>query len=79
MDELENTESIGFVISVFSIACFTMTTEEIRIGPIGEEGGKDRFPFGMRVLAVDDDPICLTVLDNLLRKCHYQGLSFFFF
>ncbi|MED6135660.1 hypothetical protein PIB30_048759 [Stylosanthes scabra] len=32
----------------------------------------DRFPVGMRVLAVDDDPTCLKVLENLLRKCQYH-------
>ncbi|GAV79977.1 Response_reg domain-containing protein/Myb_DNA-binding domain-containing protein [Cephalotus follicularis] len=37
-----------------------------------EDGYMDRFPIGMRVLAVDDDPICLKLLDNLLRKCQYQ-------
>ncbi|XP_014496227.1 two-component response regulator ARR12 [Vigna radiata var. radiata] len=37
-----------------------------------EDGGGDRFPVGMRVLAVDDDPLCLKVLENLLRKCQYQ-------
>ncbi|KAJ1440123.1 Signal transduction response regulator, receiver domain [Sesbania bispinosa] len=42
-------------------------------GHLGEEDGAcDRFPVGMRVLAVDDDPICLKVLENLLRKCQYQ-------
>ncbi|KAK8482598.1 hypothetical protein V6N11_066260 [Hibiscus sabdariffa] len=41
-------------------------------GSNGEDGGKDRFPIGMRVLAVDDDPICLKVLENLLRKCQYH-------
>ncbi|XP_022750217.1 two-component response regulator ORR24-like [Durio zibethinus] len=49
-----------------------MTMEEKMGGSIGEDGGKDRFPVGMRVLAVDDDPICLKVLENLLRKCQYQ-------
>lgn len=34
----------------------------------------DRFPVGMRVLAVDDDPTCLKVLESLLRKCQYQGI-----
>ncbi|KAI3823947.1 hypothetical protein L1987_05393 [Smallanthus sonchifolius] len=29
--------------------------------------------LGMRVLAVDDDPTCLKLLDCLLRKCQYQG------
>ncbi|KAL2322116.1 hypothetical protein Fmac_026495 [Flemingia macrophylla] len=37
-----------------------------------EDGGNDPFPLGMRILAVDDDPICLKVLDNLLRKCQYH-------
>ncbi|XP_059642589.1 two-component response regulator ARR12-like [Cornus florida] len=32
----------------------------------------DQFPVGMRVLAVDDDPICLKLLDTLLRKCNYH-------
>ncbi|XP_022754525.1 two-component response regulator ORR24-like [Durio zibethinus] len=49
-----------------------MTMEERMGGYNGEDGGKDRFPVGMRVLAVDDDPICLKVLENLLRKCQYQ-------
>ncbi|KAE9604525.1 putative response regulator and transcription factor RR-B-type family [Lupinus albus] len=37
-----------------------------------EEGASDPFPVGMRVLAVDDDPTCLRVLETLLRKCHYH-------
>ncbi|KAE8714005.1 Two-component response regulator ARR12 [Hibiscus syriacus] len=49
-----------------------MTMEEKMGGSHGEDGGKDRFPIGMRVLAVDDDPICLKVLENLLRKCQYH-------
>lgn len=36
---------------------------------------KDEFPVGMRVLAVDDDPTCLKVLENLLVRCQYNGLS----
>ncbi|XP_057507420.1 two-component response regulator ORR24-like isoform X1 [Actinidia eriantha] len=49
-----------------------MTVEEIR-GRLG--GETDRFPVGMRVLAVDDDPTCLIILDGLLRKCQYQVTS----
>ncbi|KAK9043965.1 hypothetical protein V6N11_072288 [Hibiscus sabdariffa] len=49
-----------------------MTMEENMGGSTFEDGGKDRFPVGMRVLAVDDDPICLKVLENLLRKCQYE-------
>lgn len=52
-----------------------MTVEEIRGNMSGGERGNnyDNFPIGMRVLAVDDDPICLKLLDGLLRKCQYQG------
>nr|QUV77618.1 two-component response regulator ARR0 [Lilium lancifolium] len=32
----------------------------------------DQFPVGMRVLAVDDDPVCLRLLDTLLRRCQYD-------
>ncbi|KDP33534.1 hypothetical protein JCGZ_07105 [Jatropha curcas] len=37
---------------------------------IGE--AKDQFPIGMRVLAVDDDPTCLLLLETLLRRCQYH-------
>lgn len=52
-----------------------MTVEEIRGNMGGGERGNnyDNFPIGLRVLAVDDDPICLKLLDGLLRKCQYQG------
>ncbi|KAL5573064.1 hypothetical protein UlMin_022661 [Ulmus minor] len=33
---------------------------------------RDQFPVGMRVLAVDDDPTCLLLLETLLRRCQYQ-------
>ncbi|XVF35522.1 hypothetical protein REPUB_Repub18cG0153200 [Reevesia pubescens] len=49
-----------------------MTMEEKIGGSNGEDGGRDLFPVGMRVLAVDDDPICLKVLETLLRKCEYH-------
>ncbi|XP_073098476.1 two-component response regulator ORR22 isoform X2 [Elaeis guineensis] len=49
-----------------------MTVEE-RKGSMGREGApKDQFPVGMRVLAVDDDPTCLKLLEILLRRCQYQ-------
>ncbi|CAM8969468.1 unnamed protein product [Rhodiola kirilowii] len=32
----------------------------------------DQFPAGMRVLAVDDDPTCLLLLERLLRRCKYN-------
>ncbi|KAE8654581.1 Two-component response regulator ARR10 [Hibiscus syriacus] len=49
-----------------------MTMEEKMGVSSREDDGKDQFPNGMRVLAVDDDPICVEVLENLLRKCRYQ-------
>lgn len=37
-------------------------------------GGKpEQFPEGLRVLVVDDDIICLRVVEQMLRKCMYQG------
>ncbi|KAK1417181.1 hypothetical protein QVD17_26304 [Tagetes erecta] len=45
-----------------------MTVEEMK----GYNNEIDKFPIGMRVLAVDDDPTCLKLLDCLLRKCQYQ-------
>lgn len=49
-----------------------MTVEDHRAAMMSEEARYDKFPVGMRVLAVDDDPICLKLLDTLLRKCQYQ-------
>ncbi|KAF5748135.1 putative two-component system sensor histidine kinase/response regulator [Tripterygium wilfordii] len=43
-----------------------MTVEQV----VGD--GRDQFPIGMRVLAVDDDPTCLLLLDTLLRRCQYH-------
>ncbi len=34
----------------------------------------DEFPAGMRVLVVDDDPICLMVLERMLHRCSYRGI-----
>lgn len=53
-----------------------MTVEGHSVAVVGDDGATDHFPVGMRVLAVDDDPICLKVLESLLRKCQYHGLFF---
>ncbi|KAJ8753262.1 hypothetical protein K2173_017880 [Erythroxylum novogranatense] len=45
-----------------------MNAKDITDGVANE----DRFPEVLRVLAVDDDPICLEVLEKMLRKCQYQ-------
>ncbi|XP_062228267.1 two-component response regulator ORR22-like [Phragmites australis] len=44
--------------------------EEKKGDVMGRERGQ--FPVGMRVLAVDDDPVCLKVLETLLRRCQYH-------
>nr|CAD1831933.1 unnamed protein product [Ananas comosus var. bracteatus] len=46
-----------------------MTVEEIKVKG---EGAGDQFPVGMRVLAVDDDPTCLKLLETLLIRCKYH-------
>jgi hypothetical protein len=30
------------------------------------------FPEGLRVLVVDDEPLCLMILDRMLRQCKYN-------
>ncbi|XP_072977384.1 two-component response regulator ORR23-like [Typha angustifolia] len=37
-----------------------------------EGGSRDQFPIGMRILAVDDDPTCLKLLEALLLRCQYH-------
>lgn len=36
----------------------------------------DRFPAGLRVLVVDDDPTCLMILNKMLKTCQYEGITF---
>lgn len=33
----------------------------------------DAYPVGLKVLAVDDDPLCLKVVEQMLRRCNYEG------
>jgi hypothetical protein len=40
-----------------------------------EDAVEDKFPEGLRVLAVDDDCVCLKVLEVLLGRCKYQRES----
>lgn len=35
------------------------------------------FPSGLRVLLVDDDPLCLMIVEKMLRRCDYSGASIF--
>lgn len=36
------------------------------------DGVSDQFPAGLRVLVVDDDLICLKILEKMLQNCHYE-------
>lgn len=71
-----NTKSLSFIItpqqSYFSSIGSARMTVDHKI-----DGENDQFPVGMRVLAVDDDPTCLRLLDTLLRRCQYNGLFLF--
>lgn len=31
------------------------------------------FPIGLRVLVVDDDPLCLKIVEKMLKRCQYEG------
>eukprot|EP00898_Chlorokybus_atmophyticus_P003230 jgi/Chlat1/3908/Chrsp26S04021 len=34
---------------------------------------QQQFPAGLRVLVVDDDPLCLMIVERMLRRCLYTG------
>lgn len=38
----------------------------------------EAFPYGLRVLVVDDDPTWLKILEKMLKKCSYEGGGFLF-
>ncbi len=38
-----------------------------------ESNWDDKFPAGLRVLVVDDDPLCLKVVEHMLKRCKYAG------
>jgi len=41
---------------------------------IGEEMDADTFPAELRMLAVDDDRVCLKILERQLKYCNYNGV-----
>ncbi|PNH08582.1 Two-component response regulator ARR1 [Tetrabaena socialis] len=47
---------------------FVVKLEEQGTGALGQ----GRFPAGLRLLVVDDDPLCLKVTEQMLRKCSYE-------
>ena len=45
-------------------------------GQSGSAGdGWDEFLSGLKVMVVDDDPLCLKVVEHMLRRCSYTGLE----
>ncbi|KIY99170.1 hypothetical protein MNEG_8794, partial [Monoraphidium neglectum] len=36
------------------------------------EGPTSPFPSGLRVMVVDDDPLCLRVVEEMLKRCRYE-------
>ena len=48
-------------------------------GSGSDTGVSDQFPVGLRVLVVDDDVICLKILEQMLRRCSYNGKFMFMF
>lgn len=32
------------------------------------------FPAGLKVLVVDDDPLCLKIIEQMLKRCNYEGM-----
>ncbi|KAI8469131.1 MAG: hypothetical protein J3K34DRAFT_385996 [Monoraphidium minutum] len=40
----------------------------------GDKGpqGRDWDPVGLRVMVVDDDPLCLRVVEQMLKRCNYE-------
>ncbi|KAK7329968.1 hypothetical protein VNO77_24151 [Canavalia gladiata] len=67
--------TFGCVIYVFSDHClisYPGISFCLKMTVGSEDMAGDRFPVGMRVLAVDDDQTCLKVLEKLLRKCKYN-------
>lgn len=39
----------------------------------GGDGCWNEFLSGLKVMVVDDDPLCLKVVEHMLRRCSYTG------
>ncbi|XP_004297431.1 PREDICTED: uncharacterized protein LOC101293581 [Fragaria vesca subsp. vesca] len=63
-------------------SCMSTTTAASSFGGSCKGGGgvasasvmavPDQFPAGLRVMVVDDDTTCLSILEKMLRRCLYQ-------
>ncbi len=51
-----------------------VTGAEVKAEPENHATGQwSNFPAGLRLLVVDDDPLCLKVVEQMLRRCNYIG------
>eukprot|EP00884_Botryococcus_braunii_P010629 jgi/Botrbrau1/19568/Bobra.0035s0057.4 len=41
-------------------------------GPQAQQDSYHQFPAGLKVLVVDDDPLCLKIVEHQLRRCRYE-------
>ena len=44
-----------------------------RASTAGDRAREGNFPAGLRVIVVDDDPLCLRVVERMLQRCSYRG------
>ena len=44
-------------------------------GAAGPEAGTAPSPQDLKVLVVDDDPLCLMIVAKMLRRCSYEGTA----
>ena len=52
----------------------SQSTQVAMSGQSGSGGdGWDDFLSGLKVMVVDDDPLCLKVVEHMLRRCSYTG------
>ncbi|KAJ7525598.1 hypothetical protein O6H91_17G058300 [Diphasiastrum complanatum] len=58
--------------SLFSSTVSLGSTSNPPRAAVKTESPKNQFPAGLRVLVVDDDPICLMILEKMLRRCAYD-------
>eukprot|EP00249_Psilotum_nudum_P023499 c28896_g5_i1 orf=629-2857(+) len=66
--EIDPTQQVALVVTSRGSTSGTASPTAVK----AECATNGQFPAGLRVLVVDDDPICLFILDRMLRRCLYQ-------
>jgi hypothetical protein len=49
--------------------------EGLARGQMAAAASSRDFPSGLRVMVVDDDPLCLRVVEQMLKRCSYEVLT----